>query len=234
MSAAASSLAGNLPALQIVMPLLSAPACILLYDPRRVWWLAFLVSAAALGVAALLLYHVLGSGTIVYSLGGWVAPWGIEYRIDALNALLLVLVSGASAVSLVYARESVEREIPGASSMVLRNGVDLEAFRPAPEKAEAGHIVFTGVMDYLPNVDGCTWFVEEVLPRVRAKHRDARFSIVGSRPIPAVEALGRVEGVTVTGFVPETRDWLERASVSVAPLLFGSGLWRMYEQFLRF
>jgi len=110
-SATAAALAGQLPALQVVVPLVAAPACVLLYEPRRVWWLAFLVSALALAVAGSLLGVVLGAGTIVYSLGGWVAPWGIEYRIDALNALILVLVSGVSLVTLVFARESVEREI---------------------------------------------------------------------------------------------------------------------------
>ena len=111
MSATASALAGQLPALQVVAPLVAAPACVLLHDPRRAWWLAFLVSALALAVAGSLLAVVIGAGPIVYSLGGWVAPWGIEYRIDALNALLLVLVCGVSVVTLVFARESVEREV---------------------------------------------------------------------------------------------------------------------------
>lgn len=116
------------------------------------------------------------------------------------------------------------RDIPGASSLVLRNGVDLAAFRPAPQRSEAGHLVFTGVMDYLPNADGCIWFVREILPRVRARHPSVRFSIVGSRPTAAVRALARESGVTVTGFVERTQDWLERASVSVAPLRIARGV----------
>jgi len=117
-----------------------------------------------------------------------------------------------------------EQEIPGAPSMVLRNGVGLDQFQPAPAKAEPGHIVFTGVMDYLPNVDGCEWFVHEILPLVRAAHPNARFSIVGSRPNAAARALGKLEGVTVTGFVDRTQDWLERAAVSVAPLRIARGI----------
>jgi multicomponent Na+:H+ antiporter subunit D len=109
----ASALAGQLPALQVVAPLVAAPVCVLLYEPRRVWWLAFLVSVTSLAVALGLLGVVIGAGTVVYALGGWVAPWGIEFRIDALNALVLVLVSGLSVVTLVFARESVEREVPG-------------------------------------------------------------------------------------------------------------------------
>jgi sugar transferase (PEP-CTERM/EpsH1 system associated) len=115
-------------------------------------------------------------------------------------------------------------QIPGASSIVLRNGVDLEHFRPEPARAEPGHIVFTGVMNYYPNADGCRWFVAEVLPLVRRAVPGARFSIVGAHPSREVSALARVEGVTVTGFVPETRDWLARAAVAVAPLRIARGI----------
>jgi len=117
-----------------------------------------------------------------------------------------------------------EREIPGARSLVMRNGVDLAFYRPQPERAEPGHLVFVGVMDYLPNIDGCTWFVREILPRLRARCPTAKLSIVGSRPTPEVLALGRELGVTVTGFVDDPREWLARASVSVAPLRIARGI----------
>ena len=117
-----------------------------------------------------------------------------------------------------------ERQVPGASSIVLRNGVDVEHYTPRPERAEAGHLVFVGVMNYLPNVDGCAHFVREVLPRVRARHPAARLTIVGSRPTAAVRALARTPGVAVTGFVEDTRVWLERAAVSVAPLRIARGI----------
>ncbi len=116
------------------------------------------------------------------------------------------------------------REIPGAPSTVIRNGVDLEAFAPEPDAAEPGHVVFTGVMDYFPNVDGCRWFADELLPLVRERVPDVRFSIVGSHPTPEVVALGEREGVGVTGFVDDTRDWLRRASVAVAPLRIARGI----------
>lgn len=121
--------------------------------------------------------------------------------------------------------QSIFRErIPGRDSCVLRNGVDLEHFRPAPELAEPGHIVFTGVMDYFPNVDACEFFAREVLPSIRREHPEARFSIVGSHPTAEVRALGNLPGVTVTGFVQDTRDWLARASVAVAPLRIARGI----------
>ena len=120
--------------------------------------------------------------------------------------------------------EIFQRTLPGFPSMVLRNGVDLEQFAPRPAEAEPGHLVFTGVMDYYPNVDGCVHFVREVLPRVRAEFPEARLSIVGSRPTKEVQRLGEHEGVTVTGFVDSTADWMARAEVAVAPLRVARGI----------
>ena len=117
-----------------------------------------------------------------------------------------------------------QREIPGCPSTVIRNGVDLDYYRPSPDTAEPGHLVFVGVMDYYPNIDGCVHFIDEVLPRVRSAFPETRFTIVGSRPTPEVLALGEKPGVTVTGFVDDTRDWLRRAAVSVAPLRIARGI----------
>ena len=114
--------------------------------------------------------------------------------------------------------------IPGPSATVLRNGVDLEAFRPEPQLAEPGHLAFSGVMNYHPNVDGCVHFVSEILPRVRQEFPDTRFTIVGSHPTPEVQKLAEVEGVEVTGFVNDTKDYLQRAAISVAPLRIARGI----------
>jgi len=117
-----------------------------------------------------------------------------------------------------------QREIPGPSSMVLRNGVDLAHYQPKPELAEPGHLVFVGVMDYLPNIDGCVWFVREILPRLRQKHPGVRFTIIGSRPTEEVKALASEPGVTVTGFVDDPREFLARGAISVAPLRIARGI----------
>lgn len=101
----------HLPALQVVLPLLAAPLCVVANRARFAWALATLVSWTALVIAVRLLDRVLSSGVIVYAMGGWAAPWGIEYRIDAVNALVLLIVAGISAVVLPFARLSVEREI---------------------------------------------------------------------------------------------------------------------------
>ena len=115
-------------------------------------------------------------------------------------------------------------EIPGASSAVMRNGVDLEQYTPAYDKAEPGHLVFVGVMNYYPNVEGCRWFCDEILPGVQERVPGARLSIVGSHPTPEVERLADRPGVEVTGFVDDPSDWLRRAVVSVAPLRIARGI----------
>jgi sugar transferase (PEP-CTERM/EpsH1 system associated) len=115
-------------------------------------------------------------------------------------------------------------QIPGASSTVLRNGVDLEYFRPSKVEPEPAHLVFTGVMNYYPNADGCIWFVREILPRVRSEFPGARFTIVGAHPTAEIKALASTSGVLVTGFVDDTREWLAKAAVSVAPLRIARGI----------
>jgi len=106
-----AAVAAHLPALQVVLPLLSAPLCTLLYRPRLAWWLAMAASAGALAVSAWLLAEVLASGPISYALGGWAAPWGIEYRVDEVNAFVLLIVSAMSTLVLPFARVSVEAEV---------------------------------------------------------------------------------------------------------------------------
>ena len=71
---------------------------------------------------------------------------------------------------------------------VLRNGVDLNCFRPTAAEKDPLNLIFTGVMDYLPNVDGAVWFCREVFPRVREAERDATVTICGSAPSSEVRA----------------------------------------------
>ncbi|MEQ8249050.1 MAG: monovalent cation/H+ antiporter subunit D family protein [Alphaproteobacteria bacterium] len=103
---------GQFPALQVVIPLLGAPLCIILRRGALPWVVAVLISWTALFMAAALLHQV-GDGEIVsYAIGGWLAPLGIEYRIDTLNAFMLLLVSGTASVVLPFAYKSVAKEIP--------------------------------------------------------------------------------------------------------------------------
>jgi multicomponent Na+:H+ antiporter subunit D len=104
--------ATHLTILQVVVPLIAAPVCALLRRDTSAWALTLVVSWSVLLMAVGLLSLVWGGGTLVYDIGGWPAPWGIEYRVDAINALVLVIVSGIGAVVMTFARASVRQEIP--------------------------------------------------------------------------------------------------------------------------
>jgi sugar transferase (PEP-CTERM/EpsH1 system associated) len=93
-----------------------------------------------------------------------------------------------------------------------------------PEAEEDGHIVFTGNMAYPPNADAAVWFARKILPRIRREVPDARFSVVGADPLPAVRVLDRNPAVEVTGRVEDLRPYLDRAAVAVDPLRVGAGL----------
>ncbi|MDB5692888.1 MAG: family PEP-CTERM/XrtA system glycosyltransferase [Alphaproteobacteria bacterium] len=113
--------------------------------------------------------------------------------------------------------------LPGADIRALQNGVDLRFYDPAAAvaPAEAPHplIVFTGQMDYAPNIDAVTWFAAEVLPMLPG----ITFAIVGRKPAEAVRKLAR-ERVIVTGAVDDVRAWLAAADIVVAPLRIARGI----------
>ncbi len=102
----------HLPILQIIAPMLTAPLCILLRRARAAWAVTFAVTWFAFGTSVLLLIRVLQEGTISYELGGWPPPWGIELRIDAVNAFVLLIVSGISSMVMTACPRSLEKEVP--------------------------------------------------------------------------------------------------------------------------
>ena len=121
------------------------------------------------------------------------------------------------------------RERTGAQRVhAIENGIDTEFFDPAAQfkriDTMGSLIVFTGQMDYRPNVEAVTWFVETILPHIRVAHPNARFAIVGRHPTEAVKALAKQPGVTVTGEVADVRGWLAAAAVTVAPLRIARGI----------
>jgi sugar transferase (PEP-CTERM/EpsH1 system associated) len=103
------------------------------------------------------------------------------------------------------------------------NGVDSELFRPGERPHEPDLVSFVGRMDYFPNQLAVTSFCREVLPELRRERPDVRFEIVGADPSPAIRALGRLPGVSVTGSVPDVRPYVARAALTVAPLEIARG-----------
>jgi multicomponent Na+:H+ antiporter subunit D len=101
----------HLPALQVVVPLLGGVLAALLRRGGAAFALTVIVSWIVPVISGLLLYQVLTEGPISYALGGWPPPWGIEYRIDPLNGLVLMLISSIAAVIVPFAKESVDFEV---------------------------------------------------------------------------------------------------------------------------
>ncbi len=109
----------HLPALQVVLPLISAPLIVLVRRQRFAWALAVLVSWISLAIAVALFLQVGRTGVMTYAIGSWPPPWGIEYRVDALNSFVLVLVSLSAAVVAPYARLSIAAELPREQEYLL-------------------------------------------------------------------------------------------------------------------
>lgn len=162
-------------------------------------------------------------------------PMNLLYRREAGRLLAFERELAARADAAVFVSEEeaalFRRLAPEAAGSVygIDNGVDTDYFSPDrsypnPYAEGERHLVFTGAMDYRANVDAVCWFAEQVFPRILARAPEARFTIVGARPAPAVQRLGRHAGVTVTGTVPDVRPWQAHAAVAVAPLRIARGV----------
>ena len=140
---------------------------------------------------------------------------------------VLLAADGVAAVSEADA-DALRRQAPGAIPEVVTNGVDLAFYDPGtsypdPFPKTGPHLVFTGKMDFRPNIDGVQWFADRVLPRLRTAYPDLGFWIVGRNPHPRLGALAGRPGVTITGAVPDIRPYLAHALLYVVPLLAGGG-----------
>lgn len=107
----AMTLADHLPALQVLIPFLAAPIVVVIGSRSLAWPIAVLSSAGSFVVAVLLLMRVIDGSVISYHMGGWAPPLGIEYRVDAANAFVVLLVSAMSTLVLLFARQSVNDEV---------------------------------------------------------------------------------------------------------------------------
>lgn len=103
------------------------------------------------------------------------------------------------------------------------NGVDRDFFAPTDKPYDPDFISFVGRMDYFPNQQAMQSFCDQVFPLIRQSRPKARLSIVGAEPSPAMLRLGEREGVTVTGTVPDVRDFVRPSAVAVAPLTIARG-----------
>ena len=158
----------------------------------------------------------LGAG---YSFVQWQKLVAYERRICRM-ADRVVAVSEAD-------RQALRMILPDLAVAVVPNGVDLEFYRPGivPPLADAGAhaLVFTGKMDYRPNVDAVLWFADAVLPLILAQAPDTRLYVVGQQPHARLARLAEQPGITLTGRVPDTRPYIAAAGVYIVPLRIGGG-----------
>ena len=116
-----------------------------------------------------------------------------------------------------------ERYCTEGTVKVIPNGVDVPHFTPDHVSEDAAHLIYIGSMDWYPNEDAARFFAEEILPQIQKDVPDAKFTIVGGNPSERVQRLTDIEGVVVTGRVPEIKPYFAEATVFVVPLRIGSG-----------
>ncbi len=143
-------------------------------------------------------------------------------------------VAGAFDAGLFVSRAEAEifRKLAPETAHKIRhidNGVDTDYFSPDrvyenPYEDATINVVFTGTMDYWPNVQAVIWFADHVWPRVHSAVPLARFVIVGAKPVPAVSSLARRPGIVVTGRVPDVRPYLAHGVVAVVPSRISPGV----------
>jgi len=120
---------------------------------------------------------------------------------------------------------ALRRLIPDLTVTIVPNGVDTEFYRPdlAPAGGPPAHLLFTGKMDFRPNIDAVCWFCEAVLPRVWEQRPEVTFVIAGRDPHPRVQALADDPRIVITGYVADTRPYFASATIYVVPLRIGGG-----------
>ncbi|MGC9397061.1 MAG: glycosyltransferase [Anaerolineae bacterium] len=134
------------------------------------------------------------------------------------RADLVIAVSEADA-------QALRRIVPNLDPLVIPNGITVTEYATFTDKADLHQpaFVFTGTMDFRPNVDGALWFAAEVWPHIRAALPAAHLYLVGRHPHRRLDGLRELPGITITGSVPDTRPYINTAAVYVVPLLVGGG-----------
>lgn len=110
-------------------------------------------------------------------------------------------------------------------TFIVPSGISVDDYQPPAEKLDLGEkaVVFTGKMDYRPNVDAMLWFVDSIWGQIKQQQPDAKLYIVGQKPNAQIQALGEENDIVVTGWVDSVSPYLFGATVYIAPLRMGSG-----------
>ena len=122
-------------------------------------------------------------------------------------------------------REQMKRGYGAQAVYDVPTGVDTDFFRPGGKSSTSLHsLVFTGSMDWLPNDDAVRYFMREVMPLIKKKLPDARLTVVGRSPTPALMELGKTDpSLVITGRVDDVRPYIESSAAYIVPLRIGGG-----------
>ena len=121
-------------------------------------------------------------------------------------------------------RDYLRGFLPGEQLEVVNTGVDTRYFAYDDSEIEPNSLVFVGAFRHDPNLDAMSYFCEEILPKVLKSQPETHLYIVGSSPPPSIRDLAHHPQITVTGFVPDIRDYYRKAQVVVVPLRTGVGI----------
>ncbi|MBI4630847.1 MAG: glycosyltransferase [Chloroflexi bacterium] len=114
--------------------------------------------------------------------------------------------------------------MPTLNPIIVPNGIFLSDYTSNFQLRTSNfQLVFTGKMDYRPNIDAVVWFANEIFPKIKNEIPEAQFIIVGQKPTQAVKSLKSINGIKVTGAVDDIRPHIGGATVYVAPLRMGGG-----------
>ncbi len=159
----------------------------------------------------------------------WPAALYSWLQIPRLQAFEAEVCRRADAVICVSSEDAaaLQQLVPDLQPLIVPNGLEVEAFtehaRVERSSSSNTQLVFTGKMDYRPNLDAALWFADHIFPRIRATRPDAQFVVVGQRPPEVLRKRDGHNNVVVTGAVEDTRPFIAGSAVYVAPLRMGGG-----------
>jgi len=156
----------------------------------------------------------------------WLRKWYNWRESRLVKRVEISFCQEADAVVVTSERESeiLKSLLPDNMVEVVPNGVDIDYFQSKDAGQEVdGRIIFTGAMDYYPNVKGVLFFAQKCWPLIRSQMPGATWHIVGKNPLPDVQKLAELPGITVTGSVADVRPYFNEARVAIVPLLVGGG-----------
>lgn len=156
----------------------------------------------------------------------WPAALYSALQVPRLRAFETQVCGVAHAVSCVSAEDAaaLQELVPTLAPAIIPNGIEVDEYTAVSGQPSAvSRLVFTGKMDYRPNVDAVLWFADEIWPRIRAVRPEVEFVVVGQKPTEALRALHGRNGINITGWVEDARPHIAGAAVYVAPLRMGGG-----------